>query len=223
MLSVRGPRGWIFRRGPARVWGSITLWGRRAVRWWRPRVAWLAPGIYRVWCSVGRAWSHHTYTVVSPFGSLHHVWGPAWSTGTYTAVVAGPGPAQPGWALPLRWSPVGGRFVGPDYYARSPGTSSKLLRHRGGWSHIALPSGINRWGRSDRLVHLGVRPNPEVRFIKWYKAGDTFVRGGRPRVRGVAMNPVDHPHGGGQGKTSGGRPGSTPWGVLTKGYKTVRS
>mmetsp|Transcript_11589 Transcript_11589/g.29311 ORF Transcript_11589/g.29311 Transcript_11589/m.29311 type:complete len:93 (-) Transcript_11589:219-497(-) len=72
------------------------------------------------------------------------------------------------------------------------------------------------------MANVGVVSNPEHKNVRIGKAGRNRWKGKRPHVRGVAMNPVDHPHGGGEGKTSGGRPSCSPWGVPTKGYRTRR-
>jgi len=74
----------------------------------------------------------------------------------------------------------------------------------------------------DSRAYIGVIPNTNHSAINWLKAGTSRKRGYRPVVRGVAMNPIDHPHGGGEGKSSGGRCSVTPWGKLTKGFKTVK-
>jgi len=109
---------------------------------------------------------------------------------------------------------------------RSPGAAARLLRHyrhplspRRGTSLLRLPSGQLRLFPSHRLAAFGsVAPPPPSSPL--LRAGDSRRLGRRPAVRGVAMNPIDHPHGGGQGKTSGGRPSSSPWGVYTKGIRT---
>jgi len=109
---------------------------------------------------------------------------------------------------------------------RSPGVAGRLLRHyrhplspRRGTSLVRLPSGQLRLFPSLRLAGFGSLAPPLPR-PPLFRAGDSRRRGRRPAVRGVAMNPIDHPHGGGQGKTSGGRPSSSPWGVYTKGVRT---
>jgi large subunit ribosomal protein L2 len=109
---------------------------------------------------------------------------------------------------------------------RSPGAGARLLRHyrhplspRRGKSLVRLPSGQLRLFPSDRLAAFGTLA-PPAPAVPLGRAGDRRRLGVRPSVRGVAMNPIDHPHGGGQGKTSGGRPSSSPWGVYTKGVRT---
>lgn len=106
--------------------------------------------------------------------------------------------------------------------ARAAGTACKVMQKDlpAGFSRIALPSG-NLFDLSfSALGFLGKVSNPGHRFTCISKAGRARWMGRRPVVRGVAMNPVDHPHGGGEGKASGGRPSSTPWGYYTKGRKT---
>ena len=107
--------------------------------------------------------------------------------------------------------------------ARSAGTSARLVAKEGIYSTLRLQSGEMRKVLSDCRATLGTVSNEENNLKSIGKAGANRWRGKRPTVRGVAMNPVDHPHGGGEGKTSGGRHPSTPWGVPTKGYKTRKN
>ena len=107
--------------------------------------------------------------------------------------------------------------------ARSAGTSARLVAKEGIYSTLRLQSGEMRKVLSDCRATLGTVSNQENNLKSIGKAGANRWRGKRPTVRGVAMNPVDHPHGGGEGKTSGGRHPSTPWGVPTKGYKTRKN
>jgi large subunit ribosomal protein L2 len=104
--------------------------------------------------------------------------------------------------------------------ARSAGTSAQLVAREGEYATLRLRSGEMRKVRSDCRAVIGEVSNQEHNLRKLGKAGATRWRGVRPTVRGVAMNPVDHPHGGGEGRTSGGRHPCTPWGVPTKGHKT---
>jgi large subunit ribosomal protein L2 len=130
-------------------------------------------------------------------------------------------------ALPLRAIPLGTtihnvelkRFKGAQL-ARSAGTSAQLMAREGDWALVRLPSGETRRVHADCWASIGQVGNIEHENESVGKAGRNRWRGWRPTVRGVAMNPVDHPHGGGEGKTSGGRPSCTPWGVPTKGKKT---
>lgn len=123
-----------------------------------------------------------------------------------------------GYQMPLRYIQVGLRVVNVGFYARSSGTSLQILRHRRGLTQVKLPSKRILWVSSDVLAVVGQHANSRVKFIKQTKAGSRQRTGRRPSVRGVAMNPVDHPHGGGQGKTSG--LGYSPWGQLSKGYRS---
>jgi len=104
--------------------------------------------------------------------------------------------------------------------ARSAGTYAQLLAKEGTYCHVRLPSSEIRLVKAECKATIGQVSNPEHENISIGKAGRTRWMGVRPTVRGVAMNPIDHPHGGGEGRTSGGRHPVTPWGVPTKGYKT---
>ena len=104
--------------------------------------------------------------------------------------------------------------------ARSAGTSCQLVARDGDTATLRLRSGEMRKVQSACRATIGEVGNDENNLRKLGKAGANRWRGVRPTVRGVAMNPVDHPHGGGEGKTSGGRHPVTPWGTPTKGYKT---
>ena len=107
--------------------------------------------------------------------------------------------------------------------ARSAGTSAKLVAKEGIYTTLRLQSGETRKVLWECRATLGVVSNQENNLKSLGKAGAKRWRGVRPTVRGVAMNPVDHPHGGGEGRTSGGRHPSTPWGKPTKGYKTRKN
>ncbi|MDH3715764.1 MAG: 50S ribosomal protein L2 [Gammaproteobacteria bacterium] len=104
--------------------------------------------------------------------------------------------------------------------ARSAGTSAQLVAREGGYCTMRLRSGEMRKILTECRATVGEVSNGEHSLEKLGKAGATRWRGRRPTVRGVAMNPVDHPHGGGEGRSSGGRHPVSPWGVPTKGYKT---
>ncbi len=104
--------------------------------------------------------------------------------------------------------------------ARSAGASAQLVARDGAYATLRLRSGEMRKVLSDCRATLGEVSNSEHNLRSLGKAGATRWRGVRPTVRGVAMNPVDHPMGGGEGRTSGGRHPVSPWGVPTKGYKT---
>jgi large subunit ribosomal protein L2 len=107
--------------------------------------------------------------------------------------------------------------------ARSAGTSARLVAKEGIYATLRLQSGETRKVLWECRATLGVVSNQENNLKSFGKAGAKRWRGVRPTVRGVAMNPVDHPHGGGEGRTSGGRHPSTPWGKPTKGYKTRKN
>jgi large subunit ribosomal protein L2 len=140
------------------------------------------------------------------------------------------GPAAPiknGNCLPLRNIPVGSVIHAVEMkpgkgaqMARSAGASIQLVAREGQYATLRLRSGEMRKVLSDCRATLGEVSNSEHSLRKLGKAGATRWRGVRPTVRGVAMNPVDHPHGGGEGRTSGGRHPVSPWGTPTKGYKT---
>ena len=107
--------------------------------------------------------------------------------------------------------------------ARSAGASAQLMAREGKYAQLRLASGEMRMVLVTCRATIGQVGNVDHENISVGKAGRSRWLGRRPRVRGVAMNPVDHPHGGGEGKTSGGRHPVTPWGVPTKGYKTRRN
>jgi len=113
---------------------------------------------------------------------------------------------------------AGGQIV------RSAGSSAQIMAKEGEFAHLRLPSGEIRLVSLDCHATIGQSGNVEHEAISWGKAGRNRWRGIRPSVRGVAMNPVDHPHGGGEGKSGQGNPHPvTPWGKPTKGYKTRKS
>ena len=107
--------------------------------------------------------------------------------------------------------------------ARSAGASAQLVAREGRHATLRLRSGEMRKVLTQCRATIGEVSNSEHNLRSLGKAGAARWRGVRPTVRGVAMNPVDHPHGGGEGKTSGGRHPVTPWGVPTKGYKTRKN
>ena len=106
--------------------------------------------------------------------------------------------------------------------ARSAGSSITLSGYDGDYAILKLSSGETRKVNSSCVGTIGTVSNPDQKNIKIGKAGRNRWRGKRPQTRGVAMNPVDHPHGGGEGKTSGGRSPVSPWGQSAKGLKTRR-
>jgi len=104
--------------------------------------------------------------------------------------------------------------------ARSAGTAAQLIAKEGSYGQVKMPSGEVRMIRLECYATIGQIGNLEHENISYGKAGRTRWLGRRPKVRGVAMNPVDHPMGGGEGKSSGGRHPCSPWGWITKGLKT---
>ena len=136
-------------------------------------------------------------------------------------------PIKVGNALPLRNIPIGStvhciemRPGKKAQIARSAGASAQLIAREQGYATLRLRSGEMRKVPSDCRATLGEVGNSEHSLRKIGKAGANRWLGIRPTVRGVVMNPVDHPHGGGEGRTSGGRHPVSPWGTPTKGYKT---
>jgi large subunit ribosomal protein L2 len=104
--------------------------------------------------------------------------------------------------------------------ARSAGSQAQLVSRESEYALLKLPSGETRKVRIECMATIGQVGNVEHENVSLGKAGRTRWMGKRPHNRGVTMNPVDHPHGGGEGKTSGGRHPVTPWGVPTRGFKT---
>lgn len=129
--------------------------------------------------------------------------------------------------IKLRYAPLGVPIYNLEQYpgqgpifSRSAGASASLVSKTLSHARIKLPSGEERLFDLDCFCSVGVPSNINHKFHKKYKAGTNRLMNKRPTVRGVAMNPVDHPHGGGEGKTSGGRPSVSPWGKLTKNVPT---
>ena len=136
-------------------------------------------------------------------------------------------PIRPGNALPIRNIPVGTTIhcieMQPGkgaQLARSAGASVMLLAREGSYAQVRLRSGEVRKVHVECRATIGEVGNEEHNLRSIGKAGAVRWRGIRPTVRGVAMNPIDHPHGGGEGRTSAGRHPVSPWGQLTKGYRT---
>ena len=134
---------------------------------------------------------------------------------------------KPGNAMPLENMPIGTIVHNVEMkarkggqIARSAGTYVQLVGRDRGMALLRLSSGEQRTVRAECIATVGAVSNPDNKNIKLAKAGRSRWLGRRPSVRGVAMNPVDHPHGGGEGRTSGGRHPVTPWGKPTKGKKT---
>ena len=133
----------------------------------------------------------------------------------------------PGNALPIKNIPLGTTVHNVELrpgkggqIARSAGSGVQVVAKEGEYASVKMPSGEIRRILIDCLATVGQVGNLDHEQISYGKAGRSRWLGKRPHVRGVAMNPVDHPHGGGEGKTSGGRHPVSPWGMPTKGYKT---
>ncbi len=134
---------------------------------------------------------------------------------------------RPGCAMPLHSVPIGSIIHNIEMkpgkggqIARSAGAFAQIVGRDQTYAIIRLGSGEQRLIHGDCMATIGAVSNPDQSNIKLAKAGRNRWMGKRPSVRGVAMNPVDHPHGGGEGKTSGGRHPVTPWGKSTKGKRT---
>ena len=139
-------------------------------------------------------------------------------------------PVKAGNCMPLRNMPLGTTIHCVELkpgkgaqLARSAGTSAQLVAKDGAYVTVRLRSGEMRKIMSECKAVVGEVSNSEHNLISLGKAGASRHRGIRPTVRGVAMNPVDHPHGGGEGRTSGGRHPVSPWGTPAKGYKTRKN
>ena len=139
-------------------------------------------------------------------------------------------PIKPGSALPLRNIPVGTVIHNIELkpgkggqIARSAGVSAQLVAREGAYATLRLKSGEMRRVLGECRATIGEVGNSEHSLRSLGKAGAKRWRGVRPTVRGVVMNPVDHPHGGGEGRTSGGRHPVSPWGMPTKGHKTRKN
>jgi large subunit ribosomal protein L2 len=136
----------------------------------------------------------------------------------------------PGNALPLKNIPLGTLLHNVELkpgkggqIARSAGSSVQLVAKEAGYASVKMPSSEIRKINMECFATIGTVGNIDHENVSIGKAGRSRWKGQRPHVRGVAMNPVDHPLGGGEGKTSGGRHPVTPWGMPTKGYKTRNS
>src|SRR6266403_784405 len=133
----------------------------------------------------------------------------------------------PGNCMPLKSIPLGTQIHNVELrpgkggqIARSAGAFAQLVAKEGDYAQLRMPSGEVRRVPVVCMATVGQVGNVEHENVSFGKAGRSRWKGIRPHVRGVAMNPVDHPHGGGEGKTSGGRNPVTPWGQPTRGYKT---
>jgi large subunit ribosomal protein L2 len=137
---------------------------------------------------------------------------------------------KPGNAMPLRSIPVGTiihcieiKPLKGAQMVRSAGSYAQLVGRDAGYAQLRLTSGEVRMVPDGCMATIGAVSNPDNMNEVWGKAGRSLWLGRKPSVRGVAMNPVDHPHGGGEGKTSGGRHPTTPWGKKTRGPKTRKT
>jgi large subunit ribosomal protein L2 len=147
-----------------------------------------------------------------------------------TVVAAEKAEIVPGNALPLQSIPLGAQVhnveLKPGHggqIVRAAGTSAQLMAKEGKYATLRLPSGEMRLVLANCWATIGQVGNADNSNVDIGKAGRTRWSGRRPHVRGTAMNPIDHPHGGGEGKTKGGRHPVSPWGQPTKGYKTRRN
>jgi len=134
---------------------------------------------------------------------------------------------KPGNAMPFSGMPIGTIVHNIELkpgkggqIARAAGTYAQFVGRDGGYAQIRLSSGELRMVRQECMATVGAVSNPDNSNQNFGKAGRNRHKGIRPSVRGVVMNPVDHPHGGGEGRTSGGRHPVTPWGKPTKGART---
>jgi large subunit ribosomal protein L2 len=134
---------------------------------------------------------------------------------------------KPGNAMPMQSIPVGTIIHNVEMklgkggqMARAAGTYAQIIGKDQGYAQLRLISGELRMVRAECMATIGAVSNPDQQNIKLGKAGRKRWLGKRPSVRGVAMNPIDHPHGGGEGRTSGGRHPVSPWGKPTKGKRT---
>jgi large subunit ribosomal protein L2 len=136
----------------------------------------------------------------------------------------------PGNAMPLRFIPLGTVVHNLELkkgkggqIAKSAGTSAQILAKEGNYAQIRMPSSEIRKIHLDCRATVGEVSNPDHQNVSIGKAGRTRWKGRRPHVRGTAMNPIDHPHGGGEGKAKGGRNPVSPTGQPTKGFKTRKN
>ena len=160
-------------------------------------------------------------------GERRYIIAPRGVTAGMQLISGSEAPIKVGNAMPLRNIPVGSTIhcieLQPGkgaQIARSAGTSVQLLAREGAYAQLRLRSGEVRRVHVDCMATLGEVGNEEHSLRSIGKAGAMRWRGVRPTVRGVVMNPVDHPHGGGEGKTAAGMNPVSPWGTPTKGYRT---
>jgi large subunit ribosomal protein L2 len=174
--------------------------------------------------------SAHLALLLYADGERRYVLAPKGVTAGAQLVSGVEAPIKAGNALPLRSIPVGTTVHCIEMLpgkgaqlARSAGASAQLLAREGSYAQLRLRSGEIRKVHVDCRATIGEVGNEEHNLESIGKAGRKRWRGVRPTVRGVAMNPIDHPHGGGEGRTAAAQPPVSPWGVQTKGYKTRRN
>ena len=160
-------------------------------------------------------------------GELNYVLAPQRLAVGDTIVTGAKVDIRPGNAMPLSGMPIGTIIHNVEMkpmkggqIARSAGSYAQFVGRDGGYAQIRLGSGELRLVRQECMATVGAVSNSDHSNQNFGKAGRTRWKGKRPSVRGVAMNPIDHPHGGGEGRTSGGRNPVTPWGKPTKGPRT---
>ncbi len=163
-------------------------------------------------------------------GERRYIIAPRGVTAGMQLISGSEAPIKVGNAMPLRNVPVGSTIHCVELQpgkgaqmARSAGTSVQLLAREGAYAQLRLRSGEVRRVHVDCMATLGEVGNEEHSLRSIGKAGAMRWRGVRPTVRGVVMNPVDHPHGGGEGRTAAGMNPVSPWGIKTKGYRTRSS
>ncbi|HET9122128.1 MAG TPA: 50S ribosomal protein L2 [Acidiferrobacteraceae bacterium] len=171
--------------------------------------------------------SAHIALLLYPDGERRYIIAPKGLEVGQEVVSGAEAPIRVGNSLPIRNIPVGStvhcvelKLGRGAQIGRSAGAAIQLLAREGDYAQLRLRSGEVRKVHVDCRATVGEVGNAEHSLRKLGKAGASRWRGIRPTVRGVAMNPVDHPHGGGEGRTSGGRHPVSPWGTPTKGYKT---
>jgi len=171
--------------------------------------------------------SAHIALVLYADGERRYIIAPKGLTVGATIVSGPEAPISTGNTLPLRNIPIGTTVHCIELYpghgaqfVRSAGAFAQLIARDGEYAQIRMRSGEVRRVRTDCRATIGTVGNEENSLREFGKAGVKRWMGIRPTVRGVAMNPVDHPHGGGEGRTGTGRAPVTPWGQLTKGYRT---
>jgi large subunit ribosomal protein L2 len=160
-------------------------------------------------------------------GELSYILAPQRLAAGDTVIADAKADVKPGNAMPLASMPIGTIVHNVEMkqgkggqIARAAGTYVQLVGRDAGYAILRLNSGETRMVPADCMATVGAVSNPDNSNVSIGKAGRVRWKGRRPVVRGVAMNPIDHPHGGGEGRTSGGRHPVTPWGKSTKGKKT---